>query len=149
MVWAAISSRDSSELVFLEGKQNSLKYVETLDQYLFPLCDKFGDNAVIFQHDIAPLHTSRLTKSFLQERNLKVLKWPAHSPDLNPIENVWGLLAGEVYSNGKQYFSVQELKDALNKAWKKLDEKCLKPFLVSLKNRVQKLIIKKGDKKHY
>ena len=71
MVWAAISSRGSSELVFLEGKQNSLKYVETLDQYLFPLCDKFGDDAVIFQHDNAPLHTSRLTKTFLQKRNLK------------------------------------------------------------------------------
>ena len=41
MVWAAISSHGSSELVFLEGKQNSLKYVETLDQYLFLLCDKF------------------------------------------------------------------------------------------------------------
>ena len=36
MVWATISSRGSSELVFLEGKQNSLKYLETLDQYLFP-----------------------------------------------------------------------------------------------------------------
>ena len=46
MVWAAISSRGSSELVFLEVKQNSLKYVETLD--LFPLCDKFGDDAAIF-----------------------------------------------------------------------------------------------------
>ena len=79
---------------------------------------------------------------------MKVLKWPAHSPDLNPIENVWGLLAREVYSNGKQYFSVQELKDALNKDWKKLDEKSLKPFLDSLKNRVQVLIIKKGDKIH-
>ena len=148
MVWAAISSRGSSELVFLEGKQNSLKYVETLDKYLFPLCDKFEDDAVIFQNDNAPLLTSRLTKTFLQKKNLKVLKWPAHSPDLNPIENVWGLLAGEIYSKGKQYFSVQELKDALNKAWKKLDEKNLKPFLVSLKNRVQKLIIKKGDKKN-
>ena len=148
MVWADISSHGSSELGFLEGKQNPLKYVETLDQYLFPLCDKFGDDAVIFQHDNAPLHTSRLTKTFLQERNLKVLKWPAHSPDLNPIENVWELLAREVYSNGKQYFSVQELKDALNKAWKKLDEKSLKPFLVSLKI-VKELIIKKGDNKHY
>ena len=120
-----------------------------IDQYLFPLCDKFGDDAVIFQHDNAPLHTSRLTKTFFHERNLKVLKWPAHSPDLNPIENVWGLLAGEVYSNGKQYFSVQELKNALNKAWKKLDEKSLKPFPGFIKNRVQELIIKKGDKKHY
>ena len=123
MVLAAISSRGSSERVFLEGMQNSIKYVETLDQYLFPLCDKFRDDAVIFQHDNAPLHTSRLTNTFLQERNLKVLKWPARSPDLNPIEKVWGVLAREVYSNGKQYFSVQELKDALNKAWKKLNEK--------------------------
>ena len=77
---------------------------------------------------------------------MKVLKWPAHSPDLDPIENVWGLLAGEVYSNGKQYFGAQELKDDLNKTWKKLDEKSLKPFLVSLKNRVKELI---RDSKHY
>ena len=76
---------------------------------------------------------------------MKVLKWPAHSPDLNPIANVWGLLAGEVYSNGKQYFSVQELKNALIKAWKELDENSLKPLLDSLKNRVHELIIKKGD----
>ena len=67
---------------------------------------------------------------------------------MNPIENMRGLLAREVYCNGKQYFSVQELKDALNKAWKKLDEKSLKHFLDSL-NRVQELIIKKGDKIHY
>ena len=32
--------------------------------------------------------------------------------------------------------SVQDLKEALNKAWKELDEKSLKPFLDSLKNRV-------------
>ena len=48
MVWASISSRGSSELVFLEGKQNSSKSIETLDQYLFPLYDKFRDDAVIF-----------------------------------------------------------------------------------------------------
>ena len=38
MVWTAISSRGSSELVFLEGKQNSLKYVETLVRYLSLRC---------------------------------------------------------------------------------------------------------------
>ena len=60
------------------------------------------------------------------------------------IEKVWRLFASEVYSNGKQYFSVQELKEVLNKAWKKLDEKSLKPFLV----KVQELIIKNGDNMH-
>ena len=49
----------------------------------------------------------------------------------------------------KPYSSVLELKDALNKAWKELDEKSLKRFLDSLKNRVKELIIKKGDKIYY
>ena len=53
----------------------------------------WADDAVIFQHDNTPLRTSRLTIVVLQERNLKVLKWPARSLDLNPIENMWGLLA--------------------------------------------------------
>ena len=58
MVWAAISFRGLSELVFLDGKQHLSKYIiELLDQYLFPLCDKFRDDVVIFQHDSA-LHTS-------------------------------------------------------------------------------------------
>ena len=71
VVCAATSPNGSSEFV-LEGKQNSSKYTETLNQYVFLLCDKFRDEAVIFQHDN--------TKKFLQ-RNLKVLKRPAHSPD--------------------------------------------------------------------
>ena len=83
MVWAAISSRGSSELVFLEGKQNSLKYVETLDQYLFPLCDKFGDDAVIFQHDNAPLHTSRLT-NFSPEEEFEGSEVASSLPRLEP-----------------------------------------------------------------
>ena len=80
---------------------------------------------------------------------MKVLKGPSHSPDLNPIEKVWGLLSRSVYSNGKQYFIVQELKDDLNEAWKELDEQGLKPFLDSLKSIVQQLIVKKGCKIHY
>ena len=119
IVWAAISSRGSSELVSLEGKQYSSKYIETLDQYLFPLLDKFRGDAVIFQHDN-------------EFESSKVV----HFLDLNPIEKVFLLLARKVYSNGKQYFSVLEFKGALNCTWKELDEKSLNPFLDSLKNRV-------------
>ena len=62
---------------------------------------------------VGPLIYSKVPFDVIpQSYNLKVLKWPARSPHLNPIENVWGVLAREVYSNGKQYFSVQELKDA-------------------------------------
>ena len=89
MVWAAISSRGSSELDFLEEKRNSTKYIKTLDQYLFLLCDKFRDYAVIFQHDNA-LYTYQ---NFSPAEEFESSEVASSLPRLEPIENVWGLLA--------------------------------------------------------
>ena len=36
-----------------------------------------------------------------EKKQVKVLKWPARSPDLNPIQNLWSILAAKVYANGK------------------------------------------------
>ncbi len=42
----------------------------------------------IFQQDLAPAHTAKSTKSWLNDHGVGVLDWPANSPDLNPIENL-------------------------------------------------------------
>uniref|UniRef100_A0A8R1IL10 Tc1-like transposase DDE domain-containing protein n=1 Tax=Caenorhabditis japonica TaxID=281687 RepID=A0A8R1IL10_CAEJA len=45
--------------------------------------------------------------------------------DLNPIEDVWGLLAQAVYRHGKQFQTVGELKDAVTDEWDKLQSSYL------------------------
>ncbi len=55
---------------------------------MLPSADQlFKDADFIFQQDLAPVHTAKSTKSWLNYHGVGVLDWPANSPDLNIIEN--------------------------------------------------------------
>ncbi|KAF0775017.1 hypothetical protein AaE_001283 [Aphanomyces astaci] len=107
MVWGAFSSAGTSQLAFLEGNQNSEDYVDTLGNFLFPFAHEHYGEEFVFMQDGASIHTSKYTKSFLDEENVKVFEHPSLCPDLNPIENLWGILARHVYANGRQYMNVE------------------------------------------
>ena len=78
-----------------------------------------------FQQDNAKIHVSRSTKRWFEAQNIPLLDWPNRSPDLNPMENLWAILARRVYANNKQYETVQELKDVITTAFAKLDQEVI------------------------
>ncbi len=41
-------------------------------------------------------HTSKETIKWLKDHGVQVIEWPAFSPDLNCIENLWGLMKRQV-----------------------------------------------------
>ncbi|GFV96328.1 transposable element Tcb1 transposase [Trichonephila clavipes] len=52
-----------------------------------------GLTTTIFQQDNARPHVARIVQRFFVNPQIELLPWPALSPDLSPIENMWSMVA--------------------------------------------------------
>ena len=96
MVWGAMSSAGVGPPCFLWSKVNVAVYQEVLEHFMLPAADQLhGDADFIFQQDLAPAHSAKATSTWLKDHGIPVLDWPANSLDLNPIENLWGIVNKE------------------------------------------------------
>ncbi len=95
-IWAVLSSAGVGPLCFLKSTVNAATYQEILEHYMLHSVDKvYGDADFIFQQDLAPAHTAKGYKIWFNDHGLTGLDWPANSPDLNPIENLRGIVNQE------------------------------------------------------
>ena len=105
-----------------------------------------------FQQDNASFHVSNSTVMFFRSRNVKLIPWPALSPDINPIENIWGIITQKVYfKNGYRinYISADLLYEAIKTVWYNLADETLQNLVNSLPLRMEKRIKSDGEKIPY
>lgn len=89
MVWGCFSLNGVGPRYEISETMDRYLYKNILETVMLPFAIKEMPAGWIFQHDNDPKHTSKHVKSWIQDENINLLKWPAQSPDLKTCGTWW------------------------------------------------------------
>jgi transposase/predicted transcriptional regulator len=147
MFWSAIGANCKAPLIVLKGTVNTDKYIELLESHFLPWFRENCPATHTFQQDNAPAHKSKRSIAFINDQNLKLLDWPANSPDLNPIENIWSVLKNAVEKRSPK--TLEELERAAIEEWDKIDQQTIRKTIKTMNRRIDQVLERKGEKCEY
>ncbi|KAI5150348.1 hypothetical protein ENBRE01_1441 [Enteropsectra breve] len=87
--------------------------------------------------------------TWLEANGIECMEWPAYSPDLNPIENLWGILVLRVYANARQFDDIDQLKETLIKEWELISKDILESLILSMLERIIDVLASHGASTKY
>ena len=148
MVWGSISSEGPGQLKIIEGKMNHRDYINVLEECFVP---SYGgtDEQWTLQDDNSSVHRARAVVKWKHDNDIPYIDWPAMSPDLNPIENLWDELDDKIRKRQTPVRSVSELKEALFVGWSQIDPLTCKNLVASMSRRINAVIDAKGGHTKY
>lgn len=89
------------------------------------------------------IHTEEVYAKPFLEKFPNVFDWPARSPDLNPIENLWSYLSYRVLN--RKYENLRQLKAVIYEEYEQIPESMIQSLCRSFPERLTKCIEMKGQ----
>jgi transposase len=138
MVWGAIGPNYKSPLIWFRDGVNSKNYIQALDaNHIFHELNIQFPEGYIYQQDGARPHTASQSMEYLAA-NVEMLpsdcRWPASSPDLSPIEEIWSYIKRKIYVPGLK--TPEELFLAVQSIWENIGIDMINRLMESLKPRI-------------
>lgn len=158
MVWGCFHYNGVGVLKTIEGKMDAEKYKQILIHQAMPNIKALIEGetdyvAWVFQHDNDPKHKAHIVTDYLEnkqeELGMKVLDWPSQSPDLNPIEHIWGYIKRKLKERVVKPQNLDQLYGHIQEEWGQIPQRVLNNLVESIPRRIQAVIKAKGHSTKY
>jgi transposase len=121
MIWGCMCYRGMGTLAAVNGNINSQKYIDILEENLWPVIARhFPDDNYVYMDDNAPVHISHLLRNYIAENSIKTTTWPVQSPDINVIENIWLKIKRELENVCHRISTRDQLFDEIRRIWENI-----------------------------
>lgn len=147
MVWGCFSYQGVGPIYWIRTTMDAAVYVKILQEIMLPYASDEMPLVWVFQQDNDPKHTSKMAKRWFDENSINVMEWPAQSPDLNPIENLWADVKKGVSSIKPT--SSEGLWKAVSDIWNSIPVERCQSLVNSMGNRCAAVIANKGHATKY
>ncbi len=142
MVWGCISAYAMGSLHVLEGTMNAERYIKVLEQHTLPSRRQgialIQGRPCVFQKDNAKPQTAAISIAGLRSRRVQVLNWPACSPDLSPIENIWCIIKLKICQRRPR--TLQQLETYIRQEWDQIPTPKLQKVITSMPRCLQTVL---------
>lgn len=147
MIWGSFSYNGVGALHRIEGIMKATDYVEILQTNMLPYAEDNMPLKWVFQQDNDPKHTAKCAKQWFKDHNINLLEWPAQSPDLNPIENLWNVVKTSI--RGKCPTNRDTLWQLIQASWNAIPVSVCQNLIDSMPRRCRAVLDNKGSSTKY
>jgi hypothetical protein len=151
MIWGCMTWEGIGYATKIDGRMDGDLYLQILKDELLNTLQYHSLNPpdIIFQQDNDPKHTCKKVKEWLGEQDFRTMVWPAQSPDLNPIEHLWGYLKRRLAEYEHPSSGIHELWERTEVEWEKISVAECRGLIESMPRRVQAVLKAKGGYTKY
>lgn len=143
-VWGCFNINGTGMCKTYGGRMNQDTYIGVLENCMIPSRDLLirDTSEFLYQQDNAPCHKAKKVMKWFDENGVQLLPWPAKSPDLNPIEQLWNIIDQKLLNI--EVSNLAQLEQAIKRLWKEITLDTCINLIESMPKRVELCIKARG-----